>query len=373
MSVRDCPISRADESCYTSAVTNPERDLVLRRGPHLWVVDGIATILVAALLAESVNPVVGGMVVILGAVLALYRPAATLRTTGLVLRGVEIPWRDITAVRTVDGFRTRSVQVFVASTHTWRTVPPLVTSLVLPGAAYRSGMNRFEGWLAEHSPSTMWSSQRWGPAWIWPAGLAVVLAVPLSTQEPWLRWLPRPEADHVPQRCELAPATAQRLGVAADATDTESPLVPGARACLRRGDNRILVTDVEVYHRSWLNSGVTTAETVYALWRVDIGVPLSEEDPAPRPGPLPADEVSTTGYTSDMRNPVEGVYVVARRANVVVFIGFSPDHPTVAALFNRNQERTHYSPGTHRLNARPDDLAAATQVANDILSAVTVH
>ena len=69
-----------------------------------------------------------------------------------------------------------------------------------------------------------------------------------------MRWLPRPEADHVPQRCELSAAAAQRLGVAVDATDTESPLVPRGRACLRRGDNRVLITDVEVYHRSWLNS-----------------------------------------------------------------------------------------------------------------------
>jgi hypothetical protein len=352
-------------------VTNPEQELVLRRGPHLWVVDGIATILFGALLAETVNPVVGGTVVIIGAVLALNRPSATLRTTGIVLRGVEIPWRDITGARTVDGFRTSYVQVFVVSTQTWRTVPALVTSVVLPGAAYRSGKRGFEDWLAEHSPSTVWTSQRWGPAWIWPAGLAVALAISLSTQEPWLRWLPRPEATNVPRRCELTPAIAQRLGVAVDATDTESPLVPRARACLRRGDNRVLITDVEVYHRSWLNSGVTVAENVYALWSVDTGVLPSEEDPAPRPGPLPADEVSSTGYAPDMRYQVEGVYLVARRANVVVFIAFSPDHPTVAPLFNRNPQRT-YMTETYRLNARPDDLEAATLVANDLLSGLTV-
>jgi hypothetical protein len=334
-------------------------------------VDGIATILLAALLAESVNPAVGGTVVIFGAVLALNRPRVTLRTTGLVLRDAEIPWRDITGARTVDGFRTRSVQVFVASTQTWHTVPALVTSLVLPGAAYRSGKRRFEGWLAEHSPSTVWTSQRWGPAWIWPAGLAVVLAIPLSTQEPWVTWLPRPEADHVPQRCDLAPDTAQRLGVAVEATDTESPLMPRARACLRRGDDRVLVTEVEVYHRSWLNGGVSRAAVVYALWRVDTGVLPPEDDPAPRPGPLPADQVSSTGYTPDMREPVEGVYLVARRANVVVFIAFSPDHPTVPALLNRSPERV-FTPGTYRLNARPEDLAAATMVANDILSGLTV-
>jgi len=82
--------------------------------------------------------------------------------------------------------------------------------------------------------------------------------------------------------------------------------------------------------------------------------------------------VSATGYTPDMRQPVEGVYLVARRANVVVFIAFSPDHPTVAALLNRNVERSHYTSGTYRLNARPDDLAVATQVADELLSAVTV-
>ena len=344
---------------------------MLRRGPHLWIVDGIATIVLAALLAESVNLVVAGTVVIIGALLTLYRPAATLRTTGLVLGGVEIPWRDISGARTVDGFRTRSVQVFVVSTHTWRTVPALLTSRVLPGRAYRSQKQRFERWLAEYSPSTPWTDQRWGPGWIWPVGLAVVLAVPLSTQDPWHEWVPRPEASSVPQPCDLAPATARRLGVAVDATDTESPLMPGARACQRRGDNRVLVTAVEVYHRAGLRGGVNIAQAVYALWRVDLGITPSDE-PAPQPGPLPADEVSSTGYTPDMRDPVEGVYLVARRANVVVFVAYSPDHPTMAALFNRNVQPNHYRPGTYRLNARPDDLAVATQVASEILSAITV-
>jgi hypothetical protein len=40
-------------------------------------------------------------------------------------------------------------------------------------------------------------------------------------------------------------------------------------------------------------------------------------------------------------------------------------------LFNRNPQRT-YMTGTYRLNARPDDLAAATLVANDLLSGLTV-
>jgi hypothetical protein len=229
------------------------------------------------------------VLVIIGAVLALNRPRVRLRTTGLVLRDAEIPWRDITGARTVDGFRTRSVQ-----------------------------------------------------------------------------------ADHGPQRCDLAPATARRLGVAVEATDIESPLMPRARACLRRGDDRVLAKEVEVYHRSWLNAGVSRAAVVYSLWRVDAGVAPSEEGPAPRPGPLPADDVSSTGYTPDMREPIEGVYLVARRANVVVVIAFSPDHAMVPALLNRDVVRTHYTPGTYRPNARPADLAVATQVANDILSGLTV-
>jgi hypothetical protein len=66
------------------------------------------------------------------------------------------------------------------------------------------------------------------------------------------------------------------------------------------------------------------------------------------------------------------VYLIARKANVVVFIAYSPDHDTVIPLLERQTHRDHYEPYAYRLNARPEDLAVASRVADELLGGITL-
>ena len=351
--------------CYKSAVSDTE---VLRRGPHVWVVEGLAILLAALIVAATINLWVGAAVALV-ALAILHRPVAVpVRPAGIVLtrRGNRraVAWSDINGIRVTAGWRARSVEVFQISSQSWLIVPALVTSRVLPGRRFARNVARLADLVGQ--PVT---TQRWGPGWAWPVAMAAVLAVPLSTLDPLHNWLPQPEAAGVPARCDLSPATADSLGVEQTPTIVDSPLVRSAQACARKGDHRILITAVERYQRDGVRNGVGLAEHVYTAWSVEFqdnppGVP------APKPGPLPADEVSSSGYAPDNRSTVEGVYLVARRANVVVFIAYSPDKDTIVPLLERDPNPDHYKPYAYRRNARPEDLAVATRVANELLGGI---
>jgi hypothetical protein len=358
--------------CYKSAVSDV--DVVLRRGPQVWVVEALAIVVLALLVAATVNLWVGVAVAVVGLAI-LHRPVAVaVRPAGIILRTGRwqtgprrgIPWSDINAIRVTTGWRAKSVEVFRVSRQAWLPVPGVVTSRTLPSRRFDrnlAGLTELAG-----VPVT---TRHWGPAWIWPVALAFAVMVPLVTQDPVHNWLPRPEANGVPGQCDLSPATADSLGVAETATTVDSPLVWAAKACARTGDHRVLITAVERYGRTGVRNALGTAKHIYTEWRVDFhGSPTS--DPPPEPGPLPADEVSSSGFAPDDRSPVQGVYLVARKANVVVFIAYSPDHDTVVPLLARNPYADHYQPWAYRLNARPEDLAVATRVANELLGGITV-
>jgi hypothetical protein len=108
--------------------------------------------------------------------------------------------------------------------------------------------------------------------------------------------------------------------------------VPG----LRKGEDRVLVTQVEQYHRDGLRNGTGVAHNVYTQWRVDLGNAA--------PPPLPADETSATGCAVDDRTPTEGVYLVARKANVVLFIAYDPERDTVIPTLKRDRTLTTTGP-----------------------------
>ena len=142
-------------------------------------------------------------------------------------------------------------------------------------------------------------------------------------------------------------------------------VVDGVAVLIGNGEHHVPVTEVERYGRDDLRNGTGLAKLVYTQWRVDLGDAV--------PPALPADEVSVTGYARDDTTPVEGVYLAARKDNVVVFVVYAPKGDTVRPLLKGNPHPDHDRAYAYRLRARPDDVAVAARVAGDILSAITLE
>jgi hypothetical protein len=202
---------------------------------------------------------------------------------------------------------------------------------------------------------------------VWPveavAAAVVYALVGLTTQDPVQYWLPRAELATTPAVCDTDPTH----GLTPVADSVYSPIVPGTRACLRRGDSQVLVIQVIRFHRSALQNGAGFAHHFYDLCSFEQFDRYTGQTVAP----LPADEASASGYQFDRRET--GVYVIARKANAIVFVGYSsvtatsipgwpcdPDHvisgPDVL-----------YGPGDRLTTADPDDLRIATDVVDQIL------
>jgi hypothetical protein len=354
---------------------------VLRRRVRVSSVDALVVIVVYALVAatislqeapqvaDSINASLGIAVLVVGLAISLRRPAVVLRPTGLTVRGQTVAWPDITGIYDVHGLRSRYVRIFVASQRQYWRLPTLTTTRIWPGAGYArdlSELNRFARAYTDGSIEA--TTERRGPGWLYPVFAVVVLAVPVVINDPVDYWLPRHDVTHMSATCDVDLTG----GRTTDGMTIDSPMLPGTLACQRRGLGYVVVEQVLLFRRSAVLNGSGVAHALFdtcSFARSDGSL-----DQATRPGPLAADEVSASGYRSYSDS---GIYLIARRANAIVFVGYTNSAARVVAAWpcdwHKDRIGNENSPSyeTTMAVASPADVTLATDVARRILDGLS--
>jgi hypothetical protein len=358
-----------------------QREVVLRRRRRLWPVEVVVAVVLAALASAAISLHLGpgtanrvnlGLaiaVVIIGiVVLVRPRPTVTLRPSGLAVGRRQLGWEDISAISDMAGIRCRYVRVQVAPDQRYRRLRALRTSRFMPDKRYARNVAELGRWVTAHADGVEVEHERRGPAWLYPAVVAVLLAIAVSVQDPVHYWLPAAEVSSIPAYCDVDLTN----GLTNQSLEVDSPLVPGTRACMRKGDNRVLVVQVASFRRSALVNGAGIAHGLYDRCSFD-GYDDTDAAAALGPGPVPADEISASGYEVTGRE--YGVYLIARKANAIVFVAYSSTTDVGVPAWTCDVVSTgsgyRYVHGA-LTGANPGDLRTATNVARQILDAMTL-
>ena len=350
-------------------------ETVLRRPIRFWPVDALVVIVAYALVAATislhedpriasrVNLYLGIAALAVGLALVIRRPAVTLRQTGLTVGGQTFAWADITGIYEVRGLRGRYVRIFVGSQQQYWRLPALTTSRVWPGAAYRRNLAELERFSQAYTDEGIRATaDRRAPGWLYPAFAVVVLGVPVAVSDPVDYWLPRALFSTISTTCDLDLTG----GLTADALTVDSPMLPGTQACQRRGPEHVVVEQVLLFKRSAVLNGSGVAHALYQT--CSFPHPGAAFDPPPQPGPLPADEASASGYQAASNR---GVYLIARRANAIVFVGYTGSTTGDVAAWSCDTHKNTIGNGnwygTTMARATPAGMALVTGVARQIL------
>ena len=346
--------------------------MTLRPPWRLRPIDTVAVIVGYAVVAGSVslfspvdpamvNLALAGLIAVAVVVMVLRRPRVTLAAKGIVTNGRAVPWSNVTAIDDFSNIRSRYVRVFVADSKKWLRLPALTTGRLLPAPWYAETTRR----IGDFTTMPVKQSRR-GPAWVYPVVLALVLAIPVSTQDPVHYWLPRSEVDAAPDYCGIDPSP--------NRTVVDSLLVTRTKACQVETSGSLLVVQSLAYGRSGLVNGTGVAHHLYVRCTLpDVG-DLGGQAPA-RPQLPGVGEVSAASYAPADMNDTAGVYLLARKANLVVFVVYSPDGIATPRWTCAHDTAYHFggTPQNDFVLSSPDpaQLTVAVDIANQILDSVT--
>jgi len=344
--------------------TQTAETITLRRRIRVWPLDAIALIVLYLLLSLAIGDVLlaAGVLVVLG--LLIRRPKVVLRPTGITMRGREVPWKRIGAIDDVIGLRSRYVRIHVAGDEKekWFRVPALRTSRILGDPRYPATVEQLRRFANEYNPRLRVEAVRKGPAWVYPAILAVLLLIPLYNQNPWRYWLPQNNATAVPTSCGAVDAdTAEHLGLPGSPQPARHPIRSGGDACIWQGAGHVLVVEVMSFSRTLLLNGAGAAHRVYQRESYVMHPDDPSGVPYARLGPVPADEAQAPAFAFD-RESGGVVLFIARKANVLVFMEYSSQGAGVPDL--ENMRRTD--------DVFPADLDTVQNVGTKILNAIKV-